>query len=281
MLSYRHGYHAGNFADVLKHTILLEILSLIQKKEKPFVYIDTHAGAGGYSLRHEYAQKTKEYEDGIKRVQMASQSRPQVVDSYLNAVKLFGSEEGAGEHYPGSPWLAINALRKQDSSFLFELHKNEFINLRERFSDNKRVKLANRNGLEGLVSLVPPVQRRAVILIDPSYEDKAEYQQLVRTISHAHRKFATGIYVLWYPVVDRQNTDSMISRLRETGIKRQLRIEHCISADTKELGMTGSGLLVINPPWKLDDTARQIISYLCSVFDSSTKLSTVRWEVGE
>ena len=177
--------------------------------------------------------------------------------------------------------MAVDTLRKQDSAFLFELHKNEYSNLRSRFEGNKRVKLANRNGLEGLLSVVPPVQRRAVILIDPSYEDKSEYHQLVRTVSQAHRKFATGIYVLWYPVVDRQMTDSMISRFRETGIKRQLRIEHCIAADTKGLGMTGSGLLVINPPWKLDETAREIISYLCSVFGSSLNLSKVRWEVGE
>ncbi|MEE2904656.1 MAG: 23S rRNA (adenine(2030)-N(6))-methyltransferase RlmJ [Myxococcota bacterium] len=281
MLSYRHGYHAGNFADVLKHSILLEILSLIQNKEKPFVYIDTHAGAGGYSLSHEYAQKTKEYETGIKRLREAEQAPPKSMQSYLNAVSSYADEEGKGEHYPGSPWLAVHTLRKQDGAFLFELHKNEYSNLRSRFDDNKRVKLANRNGLEGLLSVVPPVQRRAVILIDPSYEDKSEYHQLVRTISQAHRKFATGRYVLWYPVVDRQMTDSMISRFRETGIKRQLRIEHCIAADTKGLGMTGSGLLVINPPWNLDETAREIISYVGSVFGSSLNLSKVRWEVGE
>jgi len=281
VLSYRHGYHAGNFADVLKHSILLEMLSLIQNKEKPFVYIDTHAGAGGYSLSHEYAQKTKEYETGIKHLLKAERQQPVSIRSYISAVASYADEEGQGEHYPGSPWFAINALRKQDSAFLFELHKNEFLNLSTRFNSNKRVKLANRNGLEGLLSIVPPVQRRAVILIDPSYENKSEYHQLVRTISQAHRKFATGIYVLWYPVVDRQMTDSMVSRFRETGIKRQLRIEHCMTADTKGLGMTGSGLLIVNPPWKLDETAREIISHLCSVFGSEPNLSKVRWEVGE
>lgn len=285
MLSYRHGFHAGNYADVLKHSILLQALSLLQKKDKPLVYIDTHAGAGGYALEDDFAQKTGEYLEGIGKLWQET-SVPQAMTAYLEAVRHFneGNEEQATDElawYPGSPAIVDMHLREQDRMLLHELHNTDVELLQEYFEGARQVKRVHGDGLQGLLAAVPPLERRALVLVDPSYELKSDYQDVADTLIKAHRKFATGVYLLWYPVVNRAQTEAMLTKLKDSGIRRQLRIEQSIKPDSDEFGMTAAGLWVINPPWQLDTQAEELLAWLHPRLNQGGGSVTVTWEVGE
>lgn len=260
VLSYRHSFHAGNFADVLKHTVSTSILNYMLKKDKPFCYLDTHSGCGAYSLQSEQALKTKEFENGIQQL-WGRTDLPLPVADYLQQVTEFN---GAGKlkFYPGSPSIAWQMLRDIDRLFLFELHPNEFTNMRENFSGHRQIKMANKDGLEGLIANMPPKERRGFILIDPSYEIKTEYQEVVATLIQAVRRFATGTYALWYPVVKRSTIDKMESELIRSGIKNIQLFELAISADSEERGMNASGMIVINPPWQLKKEMQASLTFL-------------------
>jgi 23S rRNA (adenine2030-N6)-methyltransferase len=280
MLSYRHGYHAGNYADVLKHSILLQVLKLMHKKDKPMVYIDTHAGAGGYSLSHPFSEKTGEYLDGVARLWSRS-DLPQALRDYVDAIKRWGQGQEELRQYPGSPSFVNLHLRENDRMVLHELHGTDHELLEECFDGHRQVKVIKGNGLKGLIAAVPPLERRGVILIDPSYEIKSDYEDVVNAIVKAHKRFSHGVFLLWYPLVTRALTESMLQRLFKSGIRRQLRIEQSVQADNNEFGMTGAGLIVINPPWKLDDMATQMLSYLGPILGQSAEEHVVKWEVGE
>lgn len=280
MLSYRHGFHAGNYADVLKHAMLLQVLKAMQKKAKPYVYLDTHAGAGAYSLQDEFAQKTGEYLEGVAKLWDAG-NLPTALADYIEAVKVFNGEYDELTVYPGSPSFVDAELREQDRMLLHELHSTDYELLSEYFAGDKQVKVLNDDGLKGLLAAVPPLERRGVVLIDPSYEIKSDYIDVANAIIKAHKKFATGVYVLWYPVVKREQTEAMLNLLKQSGIKKQLRIEQAISADSNEFGMTAAGLWVINPPWQLDELAQEALTYLSPLLGKSDGFTTVKWEVGE
>lgn len=284
MLSYRHGFHAGNYADVLKHAILLQVIDLMQKKDKPFVYIDTHSGAGGYSLMDEFAQKTGEYKDGIARL-WDKTDLPESLKHYVEAVRHFneGNENTTEDltWYPGSPAFVDMHLRENDRMVLHELHGTDFDLLNEYFEDARQVQVSKWDGLSGLLASVPPLERRGVVLIDPSFEIKTDYEAVADAIIKAHRKFATGVYMLWYPVVNRAQTEAMLGKLKDSGIRRQLRIEQGIKPDSDEFGMTAAGLWVINPPWQLDTIATEMLDYLQPVLNVDGGYVKVEWEVGE
>lgn len=279
MLSYRHGFHAGNFADVLKHSLLSLAIIALKQKPKPFVYIDTHAGAGKYSFKSEFAEKTGEYRQGIVRLWQAEQPLPLLKD-YLSAVRA----ENTGKHlvrYPGSPQLVRRLLRNQDRMRLSELHGSDYEALAQLYAGDQQVSVVKEDGLALLPKKLPPIQKRGLILIDPSYEIKSEYRQVVETLTTAYRHFATGIFMLWYPVIDRQTVDKLLQSLADTGIRRQLRVEHCIAADTSSMGMTGSGLVIINPPWKLDEQARELLPWLNQLLADGNGSYRVDWLVPE
>ncbi|MBR9729630.1 23S rRNA (adenine(2030)-N(6))-methyltransferase RlmJ [Shewanella intestini] len=280
MLSYRHGYHAGNYADVLKHSMLLQVLKAMQKKAKPFVYIDTHAGAGAYSLEDEFAQKTGEYLDGVAKL-WDHDNLPAPLQDYVAAVKHFNAEYDELSVYPGSPSFVDVELRQQDRMVLHELHSTDHELLNEYFEQDKQVKVINGDGLKGLIAAVPPLERRAVVLIDPSYEIKTDYVDVANTLIKAHKKFSTGVYMLWYPVVQREQTEAMLSLLKDSGIKKQLRIEQAIGADSEQFGMTAAGLWIINPPWQTDELARETLACLAPLLGSTNGNVNVQWEVGE
>ncbi|MCH1919877.1 23S rRNA (adenine(2030)-N(6))-methyltransferase RlmJ [Shewanella sp. A3A] len=280
MLSYRHGFHAGNYADVLKHAVLLQTLQLMYKKDKPLVYIDTHAGAGGYSLEDEFSQKTGEYLDGVACLWQAT-DLPESLQMYLDNVRHFNGNDDELVQYPGSPAMVDMNLREQDRMVLHELHSTEQEMLADYFFGDKQVQIVNGDGLKGLLAAVPPLERRGVVLIDPSYEIKSDYDTVADTIIKAHRKFATGVYLLWYPVVDRERTEGMLQQLKDSGIRRQLRIEQSVRADSNEFGMTGAGMWVINPPWQLDTHAEAMLQYLKPLLGDADGSVTLTWEVGE
>ncbi|GGP70431.1 ribosomal RNA large subunit methyltransferase J [Shewanella algicola] len=281
MLSYRHGYHAGNYADVLKHSMLIQALKAMQKKAKPYVYIDTHAGAGAYSLTDEFSQKTGEYLEGVAKL-WEHENLPVALADYVEAVNHFNAEyDGELRVYPGSPAFVDVELRPQDRMVLHELHSTDHELLESYFIQDKQVKVLNSDGLQGLIAAVPPLERRGVILIDPSYEIKTDYIDVAETLIKAHKRFATGVFMLWYPVVKREQTEAMLTLLKNSGIKKQLRIEQAINADSDEFGMTAAGLWVINPPWKMDVMAKEALDYLAPLLGHADGYTTVKWEVGE
>lgn len=279
MLSYRHGFHAGNFADALKHSLLCLAIVELKKKDKPFVYIDTHAGAGAYSLKSLYAEKTGEYRQGIGCLYAYPTVHP-LLENYLGIVRSINSDKKLSD-YPGSPELVRSLMRHQDRMQLSELHSSDFTVLQERYRNDHQITIAQEDGLKNLMKKLPPVQKRGLIFIDPSYEVKEDYSRVVETLAKAYRRFATGVYCLWYPVVRRETVDNLMAELAETGIRKQLRIEHCILPDSEELGMTGSGLLFINPPWQLESQARELLPWLNERLADGSGTWSVDWLVPE
>lgn len=279
MLSYRHGFHAGNFADVLKHSLLSLAIGALKQKAKPFVYIDTHAGAGKYALKSEFAQKTGEYREGIARLWDEKQPSHLLRD-YLAAVRA----ENTGNRlsrYPGSPQLVRRLVRSQDRLSLSELHSSDFQVLQQLYAGDNQVTVAKEDGLRMLGKKLPPIQKRGLILIDPSYELKSEYQAVTQALAAAYHRFAGGIYAIWYPVIDRDATERFMRLLVATGIPKQLRIEHCVAADSVGRGMTGSGMVFVNPPWQLDRQAEELLPWLDGVLAAGRGQWRVDWQVPE
>ncbi len=279
MLSYRHSYHAGNHADVLKHIVLCQILEALKLKEKPFVYIDTHAGAGCYALNAPEATKVGEFKGGIGALWSAP--CPESATGYLNTVKQL-NPTGALTHYPGSPKIAELLCRPSDRLQLTELHPTDYQRLSQHFQRDRRVKVHRENGYQKLKASVPPSQRRGLVLMDPSYELSSEYEDAVAALIDAHRKWATGIYALWYPVVDRRNVRHLENRLKASGIRKILQLELTVLPDTAERGMTGSGMLIINPPWKLLPEMEAVLPWLLTHLKQSDQSRWLaRWLVSE
>jgi len=247
LLSYRHSFHAGNFADVLKHIVIIEILTHLTKKDNAFDYIDTHAGAGLYDLNSPQADKLQEYTSGVGRLK---QNEWPQLSRYFDILQACNSTETL-RYYPGSPKIAQTFLRLQDRARLFEMHPSDFDLLRQNMARDRRVKVLREDGFKGLLALVPPPSRRALILIDPSYEVKTDFTQVTDTVIRAHKKFTGGIYAIWYPVVARQRIEHLEQVLATCGIKKIQRFELGVKADADGGGMTAAGMVVINPPWTL------------------------------
>ncbi len=262
MLSYRHSFHAGNFADVLKHLILIKILEHLHKKDKPFCCIDTHAGPGLYELNSDYALKNKEFENGISRL-WQQPNLPASVEQYVKVIQHFNVTDQLN-YYPGSPLIAQHFLRVQDRLFLHELHSTEIERLTQTVKKDRRIKVFHADGLKNTLGLLPPNEHRGLILIDPSYEIKTDYQSVVDTLIQMHKRFATGTYALWYPVVDRTRNQHLVLALKQSAIKNIQLFELGISADTAEKGMTSSGMIVINPPWTLQADMQETLPYLAT-----------------
>ncbi|PKI18051.1 23S rRNA (adenine(2030)-N(6))-methyltransferase RlmJ [Colwellia sp. 12G3] len=264
MLSYRHAFHAGNFADVLKHSVLSLVLDYMTRKEKGFHYIDSHSGAGMYQLAEEYAQKTGEYKDGIAKI-INDEDAPESLEPYLSLIKSLNLNSSTGDElevYPGSPGIAKAFVRRQDSSHLFELHPTDIQHLEDFCQRWRKVFVKQSDGYQGVLGLIPPPSRRGVVLIDPPYELKEDYQKAVKTIIKAYEKFSTGTYILWYPVVKRELVEQMSHAFTKSSVKNVLQVEFCLESDTDEYGMTGTGLFIVNPPWQLTAQLEEILPYM-------------------
>jgi 23S rRNA (adenine2030-N6)-methyltransferase len=254
MLSYRHAFHAGNHADVLKHLILLQIAEYMGEKPAPFWIIDTHAGAGRYALESAHASKLGEYRDGVGRLWDAKGLPPAAAD-YLDFVRLL-NPDGQLRHYPGSPWLARQMLRESDRLRLYELHSTDIELLRQTFKDaGRQVMVTHGDGFTGLKAILPPPPRRALVLIDPSYETRDDYINVVRGLQDAMKRFATGTYALWYPMLGKPEARQLPDKLRRLGAKNWLHATLEVKAPPRDgFGMHGSGMFIINPPWTLEKT---------------------------
>ena len=265
MLSYRHSYHAGNHADVLKHIVLTLCINALKEKEKPFLYLDTHSGAGRYLLKSEHSEKTGEYLSGINLLWQQS-NIPELLNTYLSIIKRYNPFSEL-KYYPGSPLIAKQLLRQQDKLNLTELHPTDYPLLRQEFSKDKRAKVLREDGFAQLKSKLPHEFRRGIILIDPSYEIKDDYQIIPKALFEAYKRFATGVYLIWYPVVSRTQTQKMIDSIIKLGIRRISQFELAIKPDNNQKGMTASGILVINPPWKLHEQMQTILPWLKNTLD--------------
>lgn len=272
MLSYRHSFHAGNHADVVKHLVEVAILMYLKKKDKPFCYHDTHAGAGLYSLDSVHAQKTSEYQTGIGKL-FGYQAKNSALQTYLELVRQL-NPGGLLQFYPGSPGIAKAMLRDGDSIQATELHPADFPLLQTQFQGRRHCRIEKMDAYAGLRAMLPPLHKRGLVLIDPPYELKTEYQDLVKGLQHGVQRFPQGTFAIWYPVIERASIEAVMDAIVATGIRNQLRIELCPLPDSSGFGMTGSGMLVINPPYTLADEMRQALSEIAPLLGAE-----VQWTV--
>ncbi|HEY7840090.1 MAG TPA: 23S rRNA (adenine(2030)-N(6))-methyltransferase RlmJ [Gammaproteobacteria bacterium] len=260
MLSYRHGFHAGSFVDVHKHVALVMLLSHLRRKETPFCCLDTHAGGGLYDLRSRFAQKNREFEAGIARLHGSAQPPPAVA-AYLEIVAAVNAP-GETRFYPGSPLIARRLLRPQDRMILVELHSSEVPILKSAFRGDPQVSVHHRDAFEALPALVPPRERRGLVFIDPAYEVDGEFDRVVESLKSAWRRWPTGIYAVWYPVQRRQPLGRFRRLLRTSGVHAILMNELFVARDTAPNRLTGSGLMVVNPPWEFDRELQAVVDWL-------------------
>jgi 23S rRNA (adenine2030-N6)-methyltransferase len=277
MFSYRHAFHAGNHADVLKHVVLIQLLEYLNQKDTAYMYIDTHAGGGIYALDSEYASKNAEYETGIGPIWNCS-DLPPALAQYVQLIKEF-NHSGKLRYYPGSPYCADKVMREQDRLRLFEMHPTEGKVLEENFrkleahaaaqgqpaARGKRVMIQRSDGFAGLKALLPPPSRRGLVLIDPPYEDKNDYRRVKQTLEDAMKRFATGTYAVWYPVLQRMESREFPNKLKQIA-PNWLNVTLSISAPAPDgFGLHSSGMFVINPPWTLEVMLRELMPYLTKV----------------
>jgi len=273
MLSYQHGFHAGNFADLHKHSVLVALIEALNRKAKPWSYLETHSGRALYDLADDQAQKTGEYRAGIARVWNGA--APAVLKPYLDQVRRVNAGPELS-HYPGSPTIVAGMARADDRIRLMELHSAEVEVLRQVFRNDERVAVHHRDGYEGVNALLPPTPKRGLVLIDPSYEVKTEYAQVVRFLRKAQRRWPNGIFAIWYPLLAANRWQTLVQEVAEAGQGALLRSELRVAAEDSG-GMYGSGMLVLNPPWQLDRQLEAMLPALAQALNLDAQAVTLEW----
>lgn len=262
-MNYRHAYHAGNFADVMKHALVARILVHLLKKEAAFRVVDTHAGIGLYDLEGVEAGKTLEWQDGIGRLDDAplAAEAEALLEPYRAAIAAVRERFGAAT-YPGSPMLYWAMLRRQDRAILVERHPQDAATLAERFARDRRIKALTLDGWTALHAMIPPPERRGLVLIDPPFEAVGELDRLGEEMARAAAKWQTGIFAGWYPIKDMGPVDRFAEALAASGARKVLRLELMIDSPSDPNRLNGCGLVVINPPWLLKDEAEVLLPAL-------------------
>jgi 23S rRNA (adenine2030-N6)-methyltransferase len=294
MLSYRHAFHAGNHADVLKHMVVIQLMRYLGQKDGAYMVIDTHAGAGVYALDGAYASKNAEFETGIAPL-WDLRDMPEAVKEYVDLVRSL-NPSGKLRYYPGSPYCAEKILRDQDRLRLFELHPSEVKILEENFrkldahaqaqgqrpsARGKRVLVYRADGFAGLKALLPPPSRRGLVLIDPPYEDKRDYGRVVEVLKDALVRFPTGMYAIWYPVLQRNESRQLAERLKRLGAKSWLNVTLAIHGPAPDgFGLHNSGMFILNPPWTLEPMLREVMPWLVQTLGTDDSAEFVL-EAGE
>jgi 23S rRNA (adenine2030-N6)-methyltransferase len=274
-MNYRHAYHAGNFADVMKHTALVAVLLHLRKKQAPFAVIDTHAGRGLYDLSGTEAGKTGEARQGIASLGDAPAGN-EVLQTYLDTARSFGSGT-----YPGSPLIAAHLLRPQDRLVAIEKHPEECEALTTALKPFRKTRAVCADGYERLVALLPPQERRGAILIDPPFEAPDEFAQMADALGNALRRFATGIYLLWFPIKTKSDADALSGEVLARGATKLLRLQLDVGASA-EGRLTQTGLLIVNPPYGFDAQMREALSALAAPLGRGRPAQwSVEWLAGE
>ncbi len=273
-MNYRHAYHAGNFADVIKHAVLALVLDHLRKKETPFCVVDTHAGVGCYDLQGVEAEKTGEFAEGIARL-LAGPPLPPSLDGYLMAVRKANPDWPRLRFYPGSPCIARALLRPHDRLALVELHPDDAQALKRAFAHDPQVGVHANDAYAALKALLPPKERRGLVLIDPPFEAKDEFQRIARGLAQALRRWPTGIYGIWYPIKAPESVAPFLGEIAALGFP-------CLTAELfrtppdDPLRLNGSGFLLVNPPWKLDEALAGLLPVLADRL-GATGTCGVRW----
>ncbi|HOW77377.1 MAG TPA: 23S rRNA (adenine(2030)-N(6))-methyltransferase RlmJ [Candidatus Competibacteraceae bacterium] len=260
MLSYRHAFHAGNFADVFKHVLLIQLIRALQCKDKPFRVFDTHAGAGRYDLHSAPARKNREYQNGIGQLWDQSALGPELRE-YREQVRVL-NPDGALREYPGSPRLIRTLLRPEDRLTLIELHPGDYPALKAEFTGDRQVAVHHADGYASLKAFLPPPERRGLVFIDPAFELRNEFDRLVEAVQTMHWRWATGMAAIWYPILDRAPSLRFQRNLQQLGIPAILCAELGLYPYDQPVGLHGCGMIVINPPWKLDETLNRLLPEL-------------------
>jgi 23S rRNA (adenine2030-N6)-methyltransferase len=275
MLSYRHAFHAGNFADVFKHVLLIQLIRALQRKDKPFRVFDTHAGAGRYDLHSAPARKNREYQQGIGRLWDRQNLGPEL-NEYREQVRAL-NPDGKLRGYPGSPRLIRNLLRSEDRLTLTELHPGDYPALKVEFAGDRQVVVHHADGYASLKAFLPPRERRGMVFIDPAFELRDEFDRLVEAVQTIHRRWATGMAAIWYPILDRGPSQRFQRNLQELAIPAILCAELGLYPYDRPAGLHGCGMIVINPPWKLDETLSRLLPELLAALQTGEPGQT-RWE---
>lgn len=262
-MNYRHAYHAGNFADVVKHVVLSLLLDYLKQKDKAFRVVDTHAGIGRYDLSSAEAQKTGEWQGGIGRLIHApiEKSAAALLAPYLEAVRSLNPDGGV-KKYPGSPLIARYLMRKQDRLSAIELHDADAARLKTLFAGDFQTRVIELDGWLALGAHLPPKEKRGLVLIDPPFEEAGEFDRLVDGMQKAHRRWPGGIYALWYPIKDRKAIIAFRKALKQSGVPKLLDIEFEIRPASREPSLDGSGMVVVNPPFTLERELRIVLPVL-------------------
>ncbi|RCW85287.1 23S rRNA (adenine(2030)-N(6))-methyltransferase RlmJ [Phyllobacterium bourgognense] len=282
-MNYRHAYHAGNFADVVKHIILTRIVLYLQRKEQAFRVIDTHAGIGRYDLAGVEAGKTGEWQNGVGRLLDAKIDAKvaELIQPYLDIVRAENAD-GEMRHYPGSPLIVRHLLRRQDRLSALELHPEDAELLADIFEGDIQVRVTKLDGWLALGAHVPPKEKRGLVLVDPPFEVAGEFDRLVDGLVRAHKRFSGGTFALWYPVKDRQEVRRFVAALQDTGIPKILRTELMIRASSPEPRLDGTGMIIVNPPYTLDDELRILLPALSKILSEEQNAGfTLEWIRGE
>lgn len=261
-MNYRHAYHAGNFADVMKHALLAQVISYLKQKEKPFFCLDTHAGSGQTDLSGEAAQKTGEFRDGIARI-IAHDAPHPALAPYLDCLKQLGCDENL-RTYPGSPLIARALARADDRLAFCELHPEDSATLKKLFKSDPQVAVHQMDGFLALKSMLPPKERRGLTLIDPPFESRDEFNQIFSSLKEALRRWPDGSYLIWYPIKDPSVSGAFLERLEQDGPAKTLLTELYVKA-VDPARLSGCGLVVINPPWTLPDIASDLLPWLATI----------------
>ncbi|MCC5793080.1 MAG: 23S rRNA (adenine(2030)-N(6))-methyltransferase RlmJ [Legionellaceae bacterium] len=265
MLSYQHAYHAGNFADVIKHLSLCLICDYLTQKDKPLFYLETHAGRGLYDLNDAMAQKTGEYKEGVALLWRERQNLPAVFSSWINAIAPYNQKHL--RYYPGSPVFAAQLLRPIDRLYCCELHPQEFAALQQVALQNRRMHIHQTDGIASMQALLPPKEKRGLIFIDPSYEIKEEYKTIPQAIDNAFQRFSTGVFCLWYPCVNPWLTEQLNTKMRKIACKNSVHVHFNLNQPNQP-GMTATGLWILNPPYVLAKQLEQALSIICPYFNA-------------
>ena len=282
-MNYRHAFHAGNFADVVKHLILVRIIEYLKRKDAAFRVLDTHAGIGLYDLEGDEAGRTGEWVDGIGRVMAATLPGPaaELAAPYLDAVRA-QNPDGGLRFYPGSPFVVRHLLREQDRLFALELHPDDAETLRDNFAGDIQVRATHLDGWAAMGTHLPPKEKRGLVLIDPPFEQKGDFDRMVAGLVKAHQRWPGGIYAFWYPVKDPHEIAEFVDALERTGIPKILRIELNVKPFATPLRLHGTGMIVVNPPYTLEDEMKVLLPELAGLLAEDGKGRVrVEWVAGE
>jgi 23S rRNA (adenine2030-N6)-methyltransferase len=282
-MNYRHAFHAGGFADVIKHIVLVRMLTYLQEKQAPFRVIDTHAGVGLYDIKGAAAEKTGEWVEGIGRLMSEELAEPAktLLAPYLDAVRA-QNPDGGLRYYPGSPFITRTMLRQQDRLMALELHPVDVEALRQNFAGDFQTRVTHVDGWQALGTHLPPKEKRGLVLIDPPFEERGEFERMVQNLMKAHKRWPGGIYALWYPIKDTDDVDAFVDYLQETGITKILRLELTIRPPSFPARLHGTGMIVVNPPFVLEEEMRAVLPVLANVLSEEGRGQwRVDWVAGE